>query len=501
VRLTGKVAIVTGGGSGIGKATVRRLAVEGAAVLIADLNPTSGEALATDLQADGHEAAFVRTDVTDEESVASVVDEAVRRFGRLDVMINNAGIGQHLVTDEKTWWLLARVNLTGVFLGCKHAARVMVPNRSGSIISTASHAGMPPGGMPLYGASKAGVISLMKHAANVLIPHRVRANALSPGNPETPFGDPRRGEMMVRHWAGDADAFADDPVVRGEPRTDVDPEEGRRRMDSWHPAGERTMPDDLARGFAFLASDESTNVSGDNLLVTGHMVPPYQVRQIQESRGRAVAARPLDVRDKTVVLATENETLREALGAEFQRRGARIVTLEPGRFADAACVEVDLDAVAARAPLGVVVFGLRPDRGGDLATTSADQWNDEMRANLRAPTAVVDAAIPRIAPGGAVLTVSDTAGRWGGPGSPAYATMAGALTFHTEYWAMQGRERGVRVNCLVAEDLSNIRCEPGLGGPISASELAGFAGLLCCDAPGVSGMQLDLGVSHPRDNS
>jgi hypothetical protein len=79
--------------------------------------------------------------------------------------------------------------------------------------------------------------------------------------------------------------------------------------------------------------------------------------------------------------------------------------------------------------------------------------------------------------------------------------MAGALTFYTEYWAIQGRDRGVRVNCLVAEDLSNVRCEPGLGGPISVSELAGFAGLLCCDAPGVSGMQLDLGVSHPRDES
>ena len=173
MRLSGKVAIVTGGGSGIGRATVRRLAVEGAGVVIADLNPTSGHAFANDLQADGHKAMFVRTDVGDEASVANVVDETVTQFGRLDIMINNAGIGQHFVKDELTWWQLVRVNLTGVFLGCKHAARVMIPNRSGAIISTASHAGMPPGGMPLYGATKAGVISLTKNVANALIPHGI----------------------------------------------------------------------------------------------------------------------------------------------------------------------------------------------------------------------------------------------------------------------------------------------------------------------------------------
>src|SRR5439155_3736741 len=182
--------------------------------------------------------------------VATVVAQTVRRFSRLDIMINNAGIGQHFVTDETTWWQLTRVNLTGVFLGCKHAARVMIPNRAGSIISTASHAGMSPGGMPLYGATKAGVISLTKNVANTLIPHGIRVNAVSPGNLETPFDDPRRDEMMVRHWAGDRNAFQDDPVARGEPRADVDLGERRKRIDSLYPSGQRAGADDTARGFA-----------------------------------------------------------------------------------------------------------------------------------------------------------------------------------------------------------------------------------------------------------
>jgi NAD(P)-dependent dehydrogenase (short-subunit alcohol dehydrogenase family) len=499
VRLSGKIAIVTGGGSGIGRATVRRLAVEGAAVAIADLNPTSGQAFADDLQADGHTALFVRTDVGDEASVKNLVDETVTRFGKLDIMINNAGIGQHFVTDETTWWQLTRVNLTGVFLGCKHAARVMIPNRAGSIISTASHAGMSPGGMPLYGATKAGVISLTKNIANALIPHRIRVNAVSPGNLETPFGDPRRDDMMLRHWAGDPDAFADDPVARGEPRADVDLVERRKRIDSWHPSGDRAVPDDLAQGFAFLASDESKVVSGDTLLVTGHINPPLHVRRVLESRSRSMRAEPLEVSGKSVVVATENRPLREAIASQFERRGACVVVLDTTHLVDTASVEAQLDSVTAGTPLAAVVFGLRPDQGGDLATTSPDQWNDEIRANLRTPALIVEAAMPRLVPGGLMLNVSDAAGRWGGPGSPAYSTMAGALTFYTEHWAIRGLERRIRVNCLVAEDLSNVRCEPALGGPISAPEIAAVAGVLASEAPGMSGAQVDLGVTHPRN--
>lgn len=495
MRLSGRVAIVTGGGSGIGKATVRRFAVEGAAVVIADLNPISGEALARDLQGDGHEAAYLRVDVTDEESVSRAVDETVSRFGRLDVMINNAGIGQLFIKDEMTWWQVAKVNLTGVFLGCKHAARVMLPRQSGVILSTASHAGTPPNRGDFYGATKAGVISLTKCVANALVSSSIRVNAVSPGNPETAFGDPRRAEMMRRHWAGDPSAFADDPVVRGEIRPDV--ETVRQRLDAMHPTGRRAMPDDIAQSFAFLASDESLYVSGNNLLATGHISPPAHVKRILASRESAVTAAPLDISAKAVVLATEHPTLREALGAEFERRGARVVTLAPERFADLAAVQADLAAIAAKSPIGAVVFALRPDQGGELLTTTAEQFDDEIRANLRAPTAIVESAIPNLAPGSSILLVSDSAGQWGGPGSPAYTTAAGALTYHNEYWAAMARERGVRVNCLFGEDLTHAQMEPALGAPVSASELAALAGFVVCEAPGLSGLRLDLGGTHP----
>src|SRR5439155_8608991 len=185
--------------SGIGRATVRRLAVEGASVVIGDLNVATGQALADDLRRDGCEATYVQTDVTDEASIAAVVDEAVRRYGQLDVMFNNAGIGRHFVTDEAGWWRLVQVNLTGVFLGIKHAARVMRPRGRGTIISTASVAGTRGNPSAIYGATKAGVISLTAHAAVAYRDDGLRVNALSPGIVDTPFFDPRRAHMMRHH--------------------------------------------------------------------------------------------------------------------------------------------------------------------------------------------------------------------------------------------------------------------------------------------------------------
>src|SRR5207253_6682822 len=148
------------------------------------------------------------------------------------------------------------------------------------------------------------------NVANALIQHRISGNAVSPGNLETPFGDPRRDEMMLRHWAGDPNAFEGDPVARGEPPPHVDLVERRKRIDSWHPSGERAVADDLARGFTFLASDESNLISGDTLLVTGHINPPSHIRRVLESRRTAIRADPLELARKSVVLATENAPLR-----------------------------------------------------------------------------------------------------------------------------------------------------------------------------------------------
>jgi len=496
MRLKDKVAIVTGGASGIGRATVRRLAIEGAAVVVGDLNAATGEALAEDLRRDGCEATYVRTDVTDEASVAGAVDEAVRRYGQLDVMFNNAGIGRHFVTDEEGWWRLVRVNLTGVFLGIKHAARVMRPRGRGTIISTASVAGTRGTPSAIYGATKAGVISLTAHAAAAYRDDGLRVNAVSPGIVETPFFDPRREDMMRQHWRGAAAAFAADAALRGDENPRM--AQFQEHMAGWRRSGRLAKPDDLARVVAFLASDESRFVVGHNLLATGLTTAPHLIQRTLASRAAAVGAERLDgLSDKAAVVATANEPLREALARRLDAEGATVSFLDPARCADAAAVGAGLEAAARERPLALVVFGLRPDRGGELLDTSAEAWDDELRANLRAPTVVAEAAIERLAPGGALVTISDTAGTWGGPGSAAYCATAGALTYHTDYWAAQALARRVRVASLAVEDLSHIRPEPTLGGPASATDVAEVVGHLATAAPGLSGLQLSLQTTHP----
>jgi NAD(P)-dependent dehydrogenase (short-subunit alcohol dehydrogenase family) len=182
-RLEGRVAVVTGGGSGIGAGTVRRFVAEGARVVIADVQEDAGRQLAGEL---GESAFFVRTDVTSEHDVAVAVDTAVSRFGRLDVMFNNAGIMGAVGPIAKTRLsdvdLTFAVDLRGVLIGMKHAARVMMPQRSGVILSSSSPAGVMGGvGPHAYSAAKAGIIGLTQSVAAELRPHRIRVNAIIPG--------------------------------------------------------------------------------------------------------------------------------------------------------------------------------------------------------------------------------------------------------------------------------------------------------------------------------
>jgi NAD(P)-dependent dehydrogenase (short-subunit alcohol dehydrogenase family) len=186
-RLDGKVAIVTGGASGIGAGTVRRFAEEGARVVVADLNVEAGRQLAGEL---GQLGRFVEADVADEGDVAAVVDLAVAEFGRLDCMFNNAGIigvvGPISVTSVEAWDRSVAVLLRSVFLGMKHAARVMVPQRAGAILSTSSTAGITGGlGPHAYSACKAAVVGLTRSVAAELAQHGVRVNAIAPGNTVT----------------------------------------------------------------------------------------------------------------------------------------------------------------------------------------------------------------------------------------------------------------------------------------------------------------------------
>ena len=268
-RLDGAVAVVTGAASGIGEGTARRFVEEGARVVVADLQEEPGIALADEL---GDVALFVRTDVTSEDDVAAAVDAAVEEFGRLDVMFNNAGVvgvvGPIAETTAEAWDHTVAILLRGVFLGTKHAARVMVPHGSGVIISTASTAGVVGGlGPHAYTAAKHGVIGLTKSVANELAPHGIRVNAIAPGNTAT---------------AMTASVFS----------SDLDVEATAKGIARMSPLGYAGFPADIAAAAVYLASDDGRYVSGHALVVdagqtsSGMSLSPMHVgenRQIHEA--------------------------------------------------------------------------------------------------------------------------------------------------------------------------------------------------------------------------
>jgi NAD(P)-dependent dehydrogenase (short-subunit alcohol dehydrogenase family) len=246
-RLGGKVAAVTGGASGIGAGTVRRFVEEGARVLIADLDEAKGAALADEL---GSATAFLRTDVSKEQDVAAMVAETVGRFGRIDVLFNNAGFGGALGPIESTtvadYDLTMDVLLKSVFLGIKHVTPLMKAHRSGSIISTASVAGLRAGYAPhLYSVAKCAVIHLTKTAALELGEHGIRVNAICPGFIATALaaGRPDAGETEIDQMR--AAGAASQVLGRvGEPR-------------------------DIANMALFLASDDSAWITGQDFVVDG----------------------------------------------------------------------------------------------------------------------------------------------------------------------------------------------------------------------------------------
>jgi NAD(P)-dependent dehydrogenase (short-subunit alcohol dehydrogenase family) len=183
-ELSGKVAIVTGGASGIGRAAVERFLAEGARVVIADIDEEGGEELASAL---GDAVAYQRTDVSVADDVQAAVDLAVERFGRLDVMFNNAGIGskfERLIdNDLSDFDRVIGVDLKGVMLGTQRAARQMAQQGGGAIVNTASIAATTGGAGPIvYRAAKAAVVQFSKSAAIDLAPHRIRVNCIAPGH-------------------------------------------------------------------------------------------------------------------------------------------------------------------------------------------------------------------------------------------------------------------------------------------------------------------------------
>jgi len=246
-RLEGRVAVITGGAAGIGRATAERFLAEGARVMIGDLNEAKGLALIEHFTNEGHSdnVAFSRIDVSQESDVAALVESAVETFGGLDIMFNNAGFGGAIgpITDMNVdhWDETFAVLVRSVFLGIKHSARAMIrQGGGGAIINTASIAGLAGGVPPMpYAASKTAVISITKHAAVELAEHRIRVNAVCPGIIFT--------DLMHLGRPDEADAV-------------------RRQIQPWPDRGE---PEHIASAVAYLASDDSVFVNGEAHVVDG----------------------------------------------------------------------------------------------------------------------------------------------------------------------------------------------------------------------------------------
>jgi len=245
-RLEGRAALVTGGASGLGEATIRLFVEEGARVLIADVQDERGEPLAEEL---GAAALYQRTDVTDEASIAAAVDRAVAEFGQLDCVFNNAGIvGAIGPIDQisiEEYDLTMAINLRGVFLGMKHAARVMKPRRSGVILCCSSVAGLRGGlGPHVYATAKTALIGLTRNVAAELSSHEIRVNCIAPGNMATPMITGIMGQ------GPEAVGQVEEMLAVGSPLP-----------------GRPGLAKDIAQAALFLASDESGYVSGHTLVV------------------------------------------------------------------------------------------------------------------------------------------------------------------------------------------------------------------------------------------
>ncbi len=246
MRLKGRIAVITGAGSGIGKATALTLAREGAAVVASDINLDSAEKVADEIKAGGGNGLAVMTDVTSKSDMIRLIETAVEKLGRVDIMVNNAGIGSITPIEEMTkeeWDRVMDINLWGTFLGCQTVFRPMKEQRYGKIVNISSLAAKV-GGIVIgvhYACSKAGVTCMTKSFAKALAPYGVNVNAICPGPIETPFHS-------------------------------ITTKEQREGLIKSTPLGKFGEPEDIAETILFLVSDSAKHITGGIIDVNGGML-------------------------------------------------------------------------------------------------------------------------------------------------------------------------------------------------------------------------------------
>ena len=253
MRLEGKVALITGGASGMGKVASRLFASEGARVVLTDVADEPGEATAASIRADGGQASYVHADVSKERDAEAMVNAAVQTYGGLDILYNNAGVmpnddGSVHTNTEAIWDLVLAINVKGVAFGCKYGIPAMIDSGGGSIINVASFVAWMGAAtsQTSYTASKGAVLAMTREIAVEYARKGIRCNALCPGPIDTPLladllSDPARRERRLVHI----------------------------------PMGRLGRPDELAKAALFLASDDSSFMTGAALVVDGGITAAY----------------------------------------------------------------------------------------------------------------------------------------------------------------------------------------------------------------------------------